>query len=81
MSKFTEGAMDTGGKPGHSDGISISKMPGGTINVGYPQDNVHGVDLPNCRGKALAGSETNLAHSLSGSSAVQRQRGATRYRE
>lgn len=62
----------TGGKPGDSDMIKTSKMPGGTINVGYTQDNVHGVSLPNCMGKELAGSPTNVAHSLSGTSAVQR---------
>jgi len=62
----------TGGSPGDSNGVKTSKAPGGTINVAYPQDNVHGVSLKNTMGGKMGGSETNLGHSLSGASAVQR---------
>ena len=81
MSKFTEGAMETGGTPGKTPMIKTSSMPGGTINVGYAMDNVHGVNIPNAMGKELAKSCTDLSHSLSGSSAVQRQARATRFKE
>jgi hypothetical protein len=72
MSKFTEGAMATDGKPGSTYAVKTSSMPGGTINVAYGMDNVHGVSLPNTMGKELAKSCTDLSHSLSGASAVQR---------
>jgi hypothetical protein len=72
MSKFTEGSMETGGKPGSSNDVVVTKMPGGTINTGYAMDNVHGVNVPNCMGKSMGGGETSLVHSLSGASAVQR---------
>lgn len=69
----------TGGRPGESEGLKRSKGTnvggGGTNLSAYPQDNVHGVDLPDCMGPELAGSSTNLSHSLSGASAVQRQKG------
>lgn len=68
-----------GGKPGESEGLERSKGVnvggGGTMLSAFPQDNVHGVELPDERGCAMGGSETNLSHSLSGASAVQRQRG------
>lgn len=74
---FTGNPM--GGTPGQSDGVKKSKGGnvggGGTINSAYPQDNVHGVNLPNTTGDDMGGSDTNLAHSLSGASAVQRQSG------
>jgi hypothetical protein len=61
-----------GGSPGDSDGLKKTSMPGGTMLSAYPQDNIHGVNLPNTRGGKMAGSDTNLSHSLSGASAVQR---------
>lgn len=76
-SVFTRSGM--GGSPGDSNGIYKEKGAnvggGGSILCAFPQDNVHGVTLPNTRGDTMAGSDTNLSHSLSGSSAVQRQRG------
>lgn len=76
-SEFTRSGM--GGSPGESQGLKRSKGSnvggGGTILIAYPQDNVHGVDLPNCTGDDMGGSDTNLSHSLSGASAVQRQSG------
>jgi len=68
-----------GGKPGKTDCEVSTKGAnvggGGSILAAFPQDNVHGVDLPNTMGKALKGSDSNLSHSLTGASAVQRQTG------
>ncbi len=68
-----------GGRPGESEGLVRMKGTivggGGTMLSAYPMDNVHGVDLPDEHGGTMGGSETNLSHSLSGASAVQRQRG------
>ena len=50
----------------------------GKIKSAYPQDNVHGLDLPDTMGGSFGGSATNIAHSLSGASAVQRQSGKTK---
>jgi hypothetical protein len=76
-SEFTRSGM--GGKPGDSDMVKTVKGAnvggGGKILIPFPQDNVHGVDLPNCMGDTMAGSDANLGHSLSGASAVQRQKG------
>ena len=66
---FTGNPM--GGKPGDSDGQVKTKVPGGTLMSAYPQDNVHGVDLPDTKGGSFGGSCTNLSHSLKGASAVQ----------
>lgn len=64
-----------GGSPGESDGVKTTSMPGGgTMKSSYPQDNTHGVTLKNTMGGKMGGSDTNLAHSLSGASAVQRQK-------
>lgn len=49
---------------------------GQSILSAYPQDNVHGVDLPDERGGKFRGSPTNLEHSLKGTSAVQDGPGA-----
>jgi hypothetical protein len=38
----------------------------------YPQDNAGGMKLPNTTGGKMGGSTTNLSHSLSGASAVQK---------
>lgn len=68
-----------GGKPGESAGLKRMKGAnvggGGTILSAYPQDNVHGVDCPDCYGDNLKDGVTNLGHSLSGASAVVRQTG------
>lgn len=75
--EFTRSGL--GGRPGDSNGIEREKGAnvggGGTVLCAYPQDNVHGVDLPNTMGEKMAGSVTNLSHSLSGAGAVQRQKG------
>jgi hypothetical protein len=60
---------------GPSKGIKKSSMPGGTIMSAYPQDNVHGYDCPSDTGGSMGGGVTNLGHSLSGASAVQRSKG------
>lgn len=62
----------TGGSPGDSNGLKRTSMPGGTMLSAYPQDNVSGVSLKNTMGGKMGGSDTNLGHSLSGASAVQR---------
>lgn len=56
--------------------VKTSKMPGGSIKVAYGQDNSRGMDTPNDTGISMGGGDTNLAHSLSGASAVQRQKGS-----
>lgn len=58
------------GGTGPSGGVKQS------ILSAYPQDNVHGVDLPDTRGGSFRGGPTNLAHSLKGASAVQEGPGA-----
>lgn len=68
MSQFTKSGMGEG----KSTGIKTESMPGGRIMSAFPQDNVHGVDLPNTTGGKMGGSTTNLSHSLRGSSAVQK---------
>lgn len=76
-SVFTRSGM--GGSPGETSSQKSTKGAnvggGGSILVAHGQDNVHGVDLPDTMGCAMGGSDTSLSHSLSGSSAVQRQRG------
>lgn len=72
-SVFTESNMGTG----KSSGIYDEKADNGqTIKCAYPQDNVHGMNLPNERGGSFRGSPTNLGHSLKGASAVQDGPGA-----
>lgn len=57
----------------NSKGEVTSKMPDGFKDcVSYPQDNAGNVKLPNETGGKMGGSVTNLSHSLSGASAVQR---------
>jgi hypothetical protein len=54
-------------------GESTKSMGGGfKDNVSYPQDNAGNMDLPNTKGGKMGGSTTNLSHSLSGASAVQK---------
>lgn len=69
----------TGGSPGE---ISQRKTYGGAnvggggkIQVDFPQDNVHGVNLSDTMGGKMGGSVTNLSHSLNGASAVQKGSG------
>jgi hypothetical protein len=55
-----------------SAGIKTAKVGHGqTIKSAYPQDNVHGYDLPNTTGGKLGGGDAYLGHSLKGVSAVQ----------
>lgn len=62
---------------GKSAGIVEKSIGDGQkIMSAYPQDNVHGVDLPDTRGCHLGGSPTNLKHSLTGTAAVQDGPGA-----
>lgn len=69
---------------GKSEGMCTSKAGGSGAKGGsgqkilsaYPQDNVHGVDLPDTRGGSFRGGPTNLSHSLKGTSAVQEGPGA-----
>ena len=76
-SVFTGNPM--GGSAGDSDMVVTksggNQGGGGKIKSAYPQDNVHGLDLPNTKGGKFGGSATNISHSLSGASAVQRQSG------
>lgn len=78
-SVFTETNMGTG----KSAGIRDSKAGGGgaagpnqTIKCAYPQDNVHGLDLPNTTGGPMRGSPNNISHSLKGATVVQDGPGA-----
>lgn len=63
---------------GKSEGIKNQNIGfgGQKINSAYPQDNVHGVDLSDTMGGSMGGSPTNLKHSLTGASAVQRGPGS-----
>jgi hypothetical protein len=57
----------------NSKGVVTSSLPrGDKDNVSYPQDNAGNMDLPNTKGGKMGGSTTNLSHSLSGASAVQK---------
>jgi hypothetical protein len=63
----------TGGSPGESNFQKTVSIPGGKMISPYTQDNVHGVSLKNTMGGKMGGSDSSLAHSLSGCSAVQDQ--------
>lgn len=57
----------------NSKGVVTSSLPHGDKDkVSYPQDNAGGMKLPNETGGKMGGSPTNLSHSLSGASAVQK---------
>lgn len=75
-SVFTGNPM--GGSPGESGGLKRTKYPSGTHLSAYPQDNVHGVNLPDTRGGSFGGGVTNLGHSLDGASAVEHEKKAPR---
>jgi hypothetical protein len=49
-----------------------SKGQGFKDKVSYPPDNSGSHTLPDTKGGKMGGSTTNLSHSLSGSSAVQK---------
>lgn len=70
-SVFTRSGMGDG----PSSGIHNESMPGGTMKIATGQDNVHGVSLPDKLGGKMGGSTSNLSHSLTGASAVQRAKG------
>ncbi len=67
-----------GGTPGKNAGMVTKSIGHGGQKIlsAYPQDNVHGVDLPHTMGGKFAGGPDNLAHSLKGTSAVQTGPGA-----
>ena len=72
-SVFTENGMGSG----PSTGIKNEKTVfGQSIKSAFPQDNVHGVDLPDTMGGKTRGGTDNLDHSLKGASAVQDGPGA-----
>lgn len=72
-SVFTKNPMGDG----KSEGMVRKEIGDGqSILSAYPQDNVHGMSLDNERGGKMAGSPTNLKHSLTGVSAVQEGPGA-----
>jgi hypothetical protein len=57
----------------NSKGEVTSSMPDGFKDkVSYPQDNAGNMKLPEETGCKMGGSVTNLSHSLSGASAVQK---------
>lgn len=70
---FTGNPMGSGKSAGITD---KSIGDGQSIKSAYPQDNVHGLDLPDTRGGSFRGSPTNLKHSLTGTAAVQEGPGA-----
>jgi hypothetical protein len=70
-------AMNKAGSDGNitpqSVGVKTASLPGGyKDNVSYPQDNASNVKLDDTTGCKMGGSITNLAHSLTGASAVQK---------
>jgi hypothetical protein len=68
------GGVFTGNPMGDSPsaGIKTSKVGHGqAIKSAYPQDNVHGYDMPNTTGGKMGGGDTYLGHSLKGAAAVQ----------
>lgn len=71
--QFTGNPMGSGA----SSGMTTKSIGDGQVILSaYPQDNVHGVDIPNSRGGSFRGSPTNLKHSLTGTAAVQDGPGA-----
>lgn len=62
-----------GGGSQESKGVVTRSLPrGDNLKTSYPPDNVSGMKLPNTTGDKMGGSPTNLSHSLSGASAVQK---------
>lgn len=56
-----------------SKGIVTKSLPrGDKLETSFPQDNAGNVKLPDTTGGKMGGSVTNLAHSLTGTSAVQK---------
>jgi hypothetical protein len=72
-SVFTKNPLGDGASAGI---VTKSIGDGQSIKSAYPQDNVHGVSLPDTKGGSFRGSPTNLSHSLTGTSAVQDGPGA-----
>lgn len=60
-----------GGGDGKSNGIKRMSVPGGTLETSFPADKDGGTINGSATGK-FGGSDTNLAHSLRGTSAVQK---------
>ena len=62
-----------GGGDGKSSGIHSTSVPGGRLETSTPPDAFDGLKVPNARGGGkFGGSDTNLSHSLKGTSAVQK---------
>lgn len=56
-----------------SKGIVTKSLPrGDKLETSFPQDNAGNMKLPDTTGGKMGGSPTNLAHSLTGASAVQK---------
>lgn len=66
---FTRSGMGTG----RNSDVTSEKLPNGdTLKSAFGLDNTHGLTLPDTKGDKFGGSTTNLSHSLTGSSAVQK---------
>ena len=66
-------------RKGPSEGIMDKDIgQGQVLKSAYGQDNVHGYEVENVYGGKMGGSDDNLGHSLTGTSAVQITKGARR---
>jgi hypothetical protein len=73
MAKANNKSSADGNSSAQSVGVKTSSLPGGyKDNVSFPQDNASNMKTKNPTGDKMGGSTTNLSHSLSGSSAVQK---------
>lgn len=73
MAKAGNKGSSDGNTSKQSVGVKTSSLPGGFKDmVSYPQDNASNVTLKNTQGGSLGGGDTDLSHSLTGTSAVQR---------
>ena len=59
-----------GGGDGKSNGITRTSVPGGTLETSRPSDALDPMKMK--MGDKFGGSDTNLSHSLKGTSAVQK---------
>lgn len=67
------GMHKDGGGDGASNGIKRMSVKGGTLETSFPSDAYQGMKVPNAKGGgSFGGSDTNLSHSLKGTSAVQK---------
>lgn len=73
-----------GGSYKASESIVYSKVGGHdpmTIKKAYGMDNNVGMEVPDAMGGTVGGSDTNLAHSLTGASAVMTDGATTKTRD